>query len=279
MTERLFPRLPIAAAHERYAVLRSVFRPPEREDDDRVGPDWEDRLRELRAESSTAHPMARFAGTGGTPVSEVALSQIVDDVRRIAGDCGYPERAGSEARRKFDLDISLYIYEEMEMQLGEALRNETWSFFGAVMFPDLVAWRFPTFTSERVIGGEVRNTFQRLWARRFIFDPPDVTGEARWLSFSAMDEDSFEAVLGRGGRIGSNPRICIALGYGLARARQRFSESDAGMPAIMRATMRLLRYKLEVRALDVLDDGELGQEIDICFDQGHSAALRERETA
>ena len=127
-------------------------------------------IEELSKFSSCEHSDAIVAPVGGTPVPQRELIELVKKVRTKLSELGYPQESDRSSRKQFDYEIGKLLFEEMDITLGEAARNDVWSFLGCVMMPDAVAWRFQDRHSARFKGG-IRNTFQRLWWRaRVLYD-------------------------------------------------------------------------------------------------------------
>ncbi len=121
-------------------------------------------IEELSEFSSCEHSDAFVAPVGGTPVPQRELIELVGKVRTKLLELGYPQESERSSRKQFDYEIGKLLFEEMDITLGEAARNDVWSFLGCVMIPDAVAWRFQDRHPARFKGG-IRNTFQRLWWR------------------------------------------------------------------------------------------------------------------
>ena len=127
-------------------------------------------IEELSEFSSCEHSDAFVAPVGGMPIQQHELIELVRKVRTELSELGYPQESDRSSRKQFDYKIGKLLFEEMSITLGEAARDEVWSFLGCVMMPDVVAWRFQDRHPARFKGG-IRNTFQRLWWRaRVLYD-------------------------------------------------------------------------------------------------------------
>ena len=119
--------------------------------------------------SSTDHPMAEFAQTGGVRASKEDLLLFRYEILAIAQKYGYPNKTNQEGRSKFDSDCARWLCSESQLIVGDALRSETWSFLSLVLLPDVCYWRFSQTGLKKihVIGG-AKNLFKRLWRRAFL---------------------------------------------------------------------------------------------------------------
>ena len=120
--------------------------------------------------SSTEHENHTYNSVGGSPINDAELIKLRNEIKTWLFNNGYPEASNQDKRRKFDAYIPKILKENMHISLGEASRNDVWSFIGCVLMPDFTAWRFPSREKSRFIGGG-RNVFQRLWWRsKVLFD-------------------------------------------------------------------------------------------------------------
>jgi hypothetical protein len=124
--------------------------------------------------SNTEHPKAIYTTSGGNRADNLHMKDIQEKIRKCGQKWNYPTIADSKSLKGFDLDSSKILLENLKMMPFEACQGDTWAFFGCILLPDLVRWRFfdkdkPT-TLERFTGSKwgLRNTFGRLWWRAYI---------------------------------------------------------------------------------------------------------------
>ncbi|MEQ9324893.1 MAG: DUF6339 family protein [Polyangiaceae bacterium] len=148
---RLYPRLPRQVARELAENLSSAG------------------AVEVADLAATTHEAAIFGATGGNVVSEKDLNQIADDVRSLADTFGFPAKPAQKNVASFEARCAVYLHDEVAICATEAAREDVWSFFGCVLMPDIVRWRWggKTTATDRFLGGDrgLRNTFGRLWWR------------------------------------------------------------------------------------------------------------------
>src|SRR5690606_17820748 len=131
---------------------------------------------------------ARFAPSGGSPINSDQLRYTRRELENLAREHGYGSESNRSDYARFDAEASIWLAQEDLFCSGEALRDDVWSFVGAVLAPDIVHWRFGTHI-DRYLGGP-RNTFQRLWMRGRALDR-GVDHPNRWQLLHALTEDAF----------------------------------------------------------------------------------------
>ena len=149
---RFFPRLPRVVARELAAELCEAtnFAAQER--------------------AATSHPLASYGPTGGNPVRPEELEELADSIRRIADRMAFPEPIRTRQASSFDGQCAVFLHREAGIPPTEASREDVWAFFGCVLLPDVVRWRWgggQKSPVDRFLGGDrgLRNTFGRLWWR------------------------------------------------------------------------------------------------------------------
>lgn len=155
MSRLLYPRLPNHFAQE-------------------LAKSFEDKnVKELSEHHNSSHNEASPSSVGGIPVNESVLVELREKVLSEVKSMGFPETANNLAKQDFDYKIGKLLHKNLNICIGEASRNEVWSFIGCVLMPDIVSWRFPSNQKDRFLGGG-RNTFQRLWWRaNALYDKSD----------------------------------------------------------------------------------------------------------
>lgn len=112
----------------------------------------------------------------GKKVSELKIQNIRKEIIEIVTELNFPNKPTQQNIQDFDIRITKYLFENLDISPNEASKNEIWSFFTCELIPDIVKWRF-FFNSDttsndalidRYIGGR-RNTVQRLWWRAYTF--------------------------------------------------------------------------------------------------------------
>jgi len=189
----------------------------------------------------------QFAPTGGTPISRKDLQALRDSVLDIARRCGYGTVESSTARRLFDIEASKYLADEPLFRSHEALRDDTWSFIGTALLPDVAKWRFGD-TKDRYLGGP-RNTFQRLWIRGTALDR-GAKNDERWLLVSELPEDALVQLTERPS-LCAERRVALAIGELFLELKQQLPHGEVEK-AIRTAAVRILATK------ETIDLGSLG---------------------
>ena len=202
----------------------------------------------------------RFAATGGSPVSDQQLQDFRLQLEDLARGYGYGSNETSRsAFDRFDAEAAAVLAQESILSSGEALRDDVWSFVGAVVAPDIVHWRFGTAV-HRYLGG-VRNTFQRLWMRGRALDRgadhPD-----RWMLLDALSEDALVQITERPS-IGADPVLALAVGEAWLRAARHYGRSS--MEPVMRHAVLRVRIRNEIRNLSELPVEDLNHLLDELF--------------
>jgi len=188
----------------------------------------------------------RYAATGGTAIQPARLQRIRDEIVNTARRCGFQNDSVPAGHARFDMECGRWAATCRELNSGEALRDDVWSFLTAVMAPDVVYWRFGA-ARERYHGG-VRNAFQRLWLRAMVLDRGEDCPD-RWGLLRDLTEDALVQITERPA-IGADPVVARALGEAWVRASARYGRRR--MEAVMRLATLRLRIRNEIRALAFL---------------------------
>jgi hypothetical protein len=229
-------------------------------------------------ESSTEHPDAVYAATGGHRVKKNDLEQLQTEMRDLARQCGYPEQPNEQQRRKFDAESGKLLYEKMQISPAEAARPGVWSFLACVLLPDIVRWRFPGPTGktseERFLWKSrgVRNTFARVWWRAHILYQPQ--SEKRYELLDLLGEDELVQIMERPAIAGSPilaKQICRSF-ISTISADIGISRSD-----LLRDAMKRLRRLLAMISFDALDEKVLCELVDSIFAESITALKQSDE--
>lgn len=204
-----------------------------------------------------AAPYVTWAATGASRAPDKLIERIASDVRGLARDGGFPKEGSVPARALFDARASAYFAMTGVVPVGEALRDDVWTWLALVLLPDVCVWRFEGRASERFLGGR-RNTLQRLWTRGRAFDRGGAAGEERWTLLTVLSEDSLVQITERPS-IGADPRAARAIGEAwlsvMADAEGRSRED------VMRTAVRNIRAAGEVLCFASMSDAELTAEM------------------
>jgi len=217
-------------------------------------------ITELAEMSSIEHRDAIYTQTGGANIDDATLTKMIDEIRSIAKKCGYPDKKDQKMQSQFDVKVAAWLFNNMEIDFGEVFRKDVWSFITLVMLPDVSKWRYPGFSKERLLGG-VRNVFQRLWYRAYMFDMGGKE-ETRWKLLEALTEDAMVAIIERPS-ISANQ--ILARNIGLSWIRTSNEVGREKMEAVNRTAMKYLRQTVPLICLDALSDVDLKRCIDDCY--------------
>jgi hypothetical protein len=236
-------------------------------------------IAEAREASSTEHPDATFAATGGHRVTKCMLEELQANMRELARQCGYPEQPDEQQRRRFDAASGQLLYEKMQISAAEAAHPGIWIFMACVLLPDIVRWRFPGGTNsktpdERFLWKSrgVRNTFGRVWWRAHILYQENVENPCELLYL--LGEDELVQIMERPNIAGSPvlaKQICRSF-IDASSAESGISRSD-----LLRDTMKRLRRLLAMTSFDALDKEVLRELIDSIFAESIVALKQLRE--
>lgn len=204
--------------------------------------------------------MLSFAASGGNR-SELLAEMLGDALREVAARSGFPDNTSQVARSKFDHEAAIYLGSHPDLDTGESLRDDTWSYLATVVAPDVVSWRFPNPAPHRFEGG-VRNAFQRLWFRGAVLDR-GAHHEDRWGLVRALSEDAAVQIFERAS-IGGNRRLAIALAEGWVRMAAKIGRGK--MEDVMRRMIKLIRLRNEIVDLSGLSEEELASTVNSALD-------------
>lgn len=206
----------------------------------------------------------RFAATGGTTISAIRLLDLRSSLLEVATQYGFLN-SSRDQYASFDAALAIWLSEHEEFRSGDALRDDVWSYFGVIMAPDIVHWRFGG-SRERYLGG-VRNAFQRVWLRARVLDRGK-TNEDRWGLLRDLSEDALGAITERPA-IGADPCVAKELAEGWVRAAAKVGRNR--MEPIMRGATIRLRIRNEIQSLGNLPASELARTVDEFFELAFSA--------
>lgn len=110
--------------------------------------------------STTHHPRAVPAASGGTPVTADRLQ----GVRTAVHQALQQEDVRTDA--DFDRVVGRTLFEEMDIVPGDAARQDVWNYIGLVFLPQTASRRFSFDQTARWVGNRRRHVLRRLWFRR-----------------------------------------------------------------------------------------------------------------
>jgi hypothetical protein len=199
-----------------------------------------------------ADPFVTWPGSGGRRVRPDELQLIRESLLQIARDSNFPRRATQAQKASFDAQSSAWLIESGLLPVGEALRDDVWTYICTCTVPDLCLWRFDSATPERFIGG-IRNTLQRLWIRGRAFDR-GATSTQRWELLWALTEDAMVQITERPS-LGASSRVALAIAEAWYATAARVGA--AKMEDLTRTAVRNIRIANEVLYLSALPDDAL----------------------
>ncbi len=201
-----------------------------------------------------------YAATGGSRVRAGQLEDLRGKILSIAGHCGFHRDGMHDDHAEFDVRTAEFLGTYGLLSIGEALRDDVWAFFGVVMFPDIVFWRFGS-TRRRYLGG-VRNAFQRLWIRARLLDR-GLGAANRWQLLRDLTEDAFVQIFERPS-IGADAILAREIAEAWVRAAARYGQKR--MEPIMRGATLRVRIWNEITALSSLPSKEIKRTLNNIFD-------------
>lgn len=170
-----------------------------------------------------SHPAVTFAATGGHRIREKDLARLANDVRRLAETYGFPGKPTQGSAASFDARCAKLLHRDAGMKATEAAREEVWSFFGCVLMPDLVRWRWggKTTPDDRFLGGDrgLRNTFGRLWWRAHLLRDDWWADQDEYELLHILSEDEITGFVDRA-RAFVAPLTAVALAREILSARR-----------------------------------------------------------
>lgn len=213
----------------------------------------------------------RFAATGGSRATRAELVELRNAVLETARANGFGTNSSRTSHASFDAELGPLLAEMPLLASGDALRDDSWTFVGVSLAPDVVHWRFRK-ARERYLGG-VRNTFQRLWLRARALDRGEQHPE-RWQLLEELTEDALVQITERPS-IGADTVLARAVAETWLRARIHHGKS--AMEPIMRRAALRVRIWNEIRGLADLPSATLARVLDGAFDLPVDALPDNRE--
>lgn len=213
---------------------------------------------ELINRSNTEHPKAVYTTSGGNRANRDHLKDIQEKIRKCGEKWKYLSNADSKSLKGFDQDSSKILLENLKIQPFEACQGDIWAFFGCVLVPDLVRWRFfdkdkPT-TLERFTGSKwgLRNTFGRLWWRAYILAEPKKTDP--YFLLNNLGEDELVQITERPS-IAGNTKLAKSFCNCFLQIHSENSSLDRSL--LFRDSIKRLRRNLPIMAFESMSEKEL----------------------
>lgn len=249
----LYPRLPMAAADRIWEAMA------------------EEPVATLEAQAASEHPEQVYAPTGGQRATPESITKLRAVIVECASKCGYPEGGSTATRATFDASSAGLLMQHLHIAPGEASRDDVWSFFGLVVLPDVVRWRFRTSGKERFVGGaSQRNALQRLWWRAYVLHDPSQADEPYHL-LRRLPEDAMVGLMERPGT-SSNRKVALAV------ALEAAAIADKGLGTrgekLCREAFKGVRQRKAVVTIEGMSEDTMREQIRSIFEviAGHATS-------
>jgi hypothetical protein len=216
--------------------------------------------------------MLSYAASGGRRSDDLA-SQLGEDIRSVARRAGFPDNPSQVAKTLFDREAAIFLATHPDLDSGELLRDDVWSYLATVVVPDVVSWRYPDLAPHRFSGG-VRNTLQRLWLRGRTLDRGK-DHEDRWGLIRGLSEDAAVQIFERAS-IGGNVPLARAMAEEWVAMAARIGRDR--MEPIMRRATKLIRLRNEILDIAGFPEEPRAALVALCFELARQS-LRNRPGA
>ncbi|MBV9773005.1 MAG: hypothetical protein JO040_03610 [Gemmatimonadetes bacterium] len=199
----------------------------------------------------TSHPKQEWHPTIPSRVTREDLSELRSGSLGLAVKHGFPEAQPRGGHTKFDQQLAVYLYGQMNLVPAEAAVGGMWSFMSLVLLPDIAAWRYPDRHRQRFIGSDTmigtsnRHVFCRLWARAYVFGPNLLV---------RLVEDNFEGLWGRP-NIGGNVRLARAIAATMVRIDTERKVTNS--QELLREALKRIRRLAYIISFNGLEGDEL----------------------
>lgn len=222
---------------------------------------WDSRqghtVADLFESADTENSLQVFTSTGGTQITDAELSRLADQIRSRARTSGYPGTDKKEYR-KFDIWAATWFADNWPGHIGEALRSDTWAFLTTVLLPDVVVWRWPNRTPDRLYGALTRNALGRLWLHGSMLSRSDRHGwNNRWELLLHASEDFLMNLVERPS-LSADRSFAVSVAEEWLRWRNKLASGEVEQlhrSALKR--LRLLTTTVEITVLDATQRTEL----------------------
>ena len=224
---RVYPRLSLTRALEAAESVRTAWA--------------EGGAEGLRALVAYAHPYAAPVATGGRVASPL---EIEDARAEVMQDMAPLMAVKHSSLVRFDVMLGRSLHHALRIVPSDAAHDDTWSFLSLVVFPDLVAFRFPDLHDDRLLG-KPRNALRRVWQRA------EVLGDVLFDHARPLGEDEAVGLFERTA-LSRNRRL---VRFAALEVMNR--EGGSARSEWARQFYKRLQYLTGPLLLDVLTDDEL----------------------
>lgn len=218
----------------------------------------DDDLAQLTRAARLKHPQMTYAATGGHRIGESGVQDLVDALRSVAGDHGFPDNPGKADLIRFDRVAAEQIHRTMKITAVEAANRGVWTFLAVVAMPDITQWRFSGENVERWIATDLtRHMFARLWWQAETFAMV-VEGAVDYSLLRKLSESDLNQITERRSIAGVTP---------LARSIARVSTESGvgGRRKVLRDAVPRLRRLMAFIDFSVLSDEQLDDRVRAIF--------------
>lgn len=234
---RVFPRLPLVRAQ---LLCDEVIRAAQ-----------DGGLQALTEMAAASHPNAAPVPTGGRIASADEIWSAREEVlSAIDPWLDYGALKLRDGRSvSFDVQLGQALHEALRILPADAAHDGTWSFLSLVVFPDVVAYRFPELHPDRFVGKYPRNALRRVWFRQELLG--GLLQKARF----PLGEDEATGLFERTALV-RNRRLAKLL------AIEVMSRPEAGRSLWARKLYKRVTFATGPRMLDHLPEDQLQSLID-----------------
>lgn len=157
----------------------------------------------------------------------------------------------------FDRDLGAALHTTLNILPADASHEGTWNFLSAVVFPEIVAVRFPEVPDRRVLGGH-RNVLRKTWIRHEILGDESSTLD--------LKEDELVGLFERTALVRNRTLATLA-------AREVASKQVSKRDVWARKFYKLLTFQTGLRLLDALDEPTLAHVVRRCAEDADALTL------
>ncbi len=201
-------------------------------------------------------PGKSYGASGGSRIDENFLSDLCSRILSIATNNGYPLSKTSKSRSNFDNEVCIELCSLNTLRSGELLRNDVWAYIATAMLPSVVIWRFKLNLEDELsnaalsrFNGGARNTFQRLWVRKELFDRGEEHPD-RWALLKSLPEDAIIQITERPS-LSASKALSLAIAEEWLISKNRSENTKISSEELMRQTVILIRLQNETLELSI----------------------------
>ena len=228
-----------------------------------------------------------FTTTGGQRIPTSYLNDLRKEVYEAAIRFGFPNKKKSYL--DFEYQVAKIFFDSSFLWIdndcnptGEALRNNFWAYLTILLLPDIATWRWgfpkdniPTKAwSGRMIGGGIRNTFQRIFRRVVSFDRGKNFPDSERLELiKQLNEDEFQAIIERTS-LSASSKLSIFCAEEIICRKPNKNISEKMKQFIYRQSSIDLTAYGKVQAVDLLSENELKELVFSVFKNREEEIIR-----